>query len=349
MNIGEAIKKLEQFAPLHLQESYDNSGLLVGDKSQKITGVLVCLDSTEDVIQEAIDKNCNLVVAHHPIIFSGLKRLTGENYIQRTVIKAIKNDIAIYACHTNLDNISEGVNLKIAQKIGLQNPKILSPKKGLYKLEMTLSSTQLEGVTNILNKYSEAFHLEDHYHTISNVGAGSSSAGNSAIISISKKFTPAHKSIMATVIHQLETKHQVVCTVSDIDGSDKTIGSGMIGTLPKPLKTTDFLKHLKKTMKLSTIKYTQVTSDEIKKVAICGGAGGFLLQRAISSGADIFITSDFKYHEFFDADNRIIIADIGHYESEQFTTELFHDFLNEKFNTFAVHYSETKTNPVNYL
>ncbi len=262
LTVGGVITFLETIAPKALQESYDNCGLLTGDPSWTVTGILTTLDCTEGVIDEAMASNCNLIVSHHPIIFKGLKKLTGQNYVERTVIKAIKNNVAIYAIHTNLDSIFEGVNHRIADKLKLVNRSILVPKLGCENLK---------------------------------------------------------------------------------------VGSGMIGELTESIEPMDFLLRLKKSMNTDCIRYTTLRTTQIKKVAICGGSGSFLLNEAIRAGADIFISADFKYHEFFDADNNIIIADIGHYESEQFTKELLKEVLTKKFPTFAINFSKTPTNPISYL
>ncbi len=262
-SIANIITHLENIAPPIYQENYDNAGLIVGNKEATCTGVITCLDTTEAVIEEAIEYGCNLVVAHHPIVFRGLKRLTGENYVERVVIKAIKNDIAIYAIHTNLDNVyAQGVNAKIAERLGLINTHILSPK-------------------------------------------------------------PAF--------------------------NDPLVGAGLFGELEESMSEMDFLRHLKTQMNTNCVKYTTLIGQPIKKVALCGGAGSFLLPQAIASGAQVFITGDYKHHEFFDAENQIIIADIGHFESEQFTIELLAHIIQEKFGTFAVRLTKINTNPVNYL
>jgi dinuclear metal center YbgI/SA1388 family protein len=276
MLIQDIISHLETIAPPVYQESYDNAGLIVGNKWATVTGILTCLDSTEAIVEEAIQKNCNLIVAHHPIVFRGLKSLTGSTYIERTLIKAIRHDIAIYAIHTNLDNMYYfGVNAKIAQRLGLKNTIILDPKKI-----------------------------------------------NTPVVIDNQSFI--------------------------IEGKNKLIGVGMLGTLEKPLSPALFLKHLKSTMKVNTVRHTQFLGKNIQKIAVCGGAGGFLLQKAIAQGADVLVTADYKYHEFFDADEKITICDIGHYESEQFTSELLVEIISEKFPNFAVRKTEIVTNPVFY-
>lgn len=264
MLIREVIEYLESVAPGSWQESYDNAGLIVGDQHTPCTGILVCLDSTEDIIQEAIDKKCNLVVAHHPILFSGLKKINGHHYVEKAIIKAIKHDVAVYAIHTNLDNAYyHGVNTKIAEKLGLINTRILQPK----------SFSGREG---------------------------------------------------------------------------EIIGAGMVGYLPAPLEVTAFFDHVKSGMVIANFRHTRVIKNHISSVALCGGAGSFLIRKAIDEGADVFITADIKYHEFFEANNQILVLDIGHYESEKYTIELLYSILQNNFSTFAVHFTKHITNPVYY-
>jgi dinuclear metal center YbgI/SA1388 family protein len=271
---------LESIAPLSLQEAYDNSGLLIGNEENEVAGVLICLDCTEAVLDEAIKKNCNLIIAHHPIIFGGLKKITGRNYVERVVEKAIRNNISLYAIHTNLDNVAEGVNKKICEKLGLSNCKILAPLK-------------------------------------------------------SSPFAPSR-------------------------GGETAAGAGMIGTLKQPMTETAFLNKVKKVMKAGSVRHTAQLGKKVSKVAVCGGSGSFLLPEAIRQKADVFVTADFKYHQFFDAENKVVIADIGHYESEQFTKELLRDLLMEKFSIFATRLKKGEknipllltainTNPINYL
>lgn len=262
--IGQIISFLHQVAPPHLQEDYDNSGLIVGDVTAPVRGVLVSLDSTEEVVDEAIHLGCNLIVAHHPIVFRGLKRLNGASYIERTVIKAIKHDIAIFAIHTNLDKVyTSGVNTKIGEKLGLENMEILQATPGV-------------------------FHNEN------------------------------------------------------------PVGLGVTGYLKSRMEAADFLHYLKEKMELSVIRHTALCRPLIHKIAVCGGSGSFLLKDAIRNEADIYITADFKYHEFFDADGKIIIADIGHYESEKYTIELLYHLIIKNFSNFAAHYTKVNTNPIKY-
>ena len=360
--INQIIKHLEQFAPTIYQESYDNCGLLTGDATWELTKVLVTLDCTEAVIDEAIAKGCNLIVAHHPIIFGGLKKINGKNYVERTVIKAIKNDIAIYAIHTNLDNMQFGVNHKICEKLGLINTQILVPKSGMLKM---------------LCVYVPQAHLQVVQEALFNAGAGDignysecsfyatgmgTFKGNEHSHAFVGKIGERHQepeyklevvvddSKLDKVISALKSAHPyevVAFNVYAIMNPNNTIGSGMIGELPEDLNTEDFLKHLKSAMNLTLVRYTPY-SKSIKKVAVCGGSGSFLLKNAIGAQADAFVTADFKYHEFFDAENHLMIADIGHYESEIFTINLLADEIVKKFPTFAVILSEINTNPINY-
>jgi dinuclear metal center YbgI/SA1388 family protein len=282
MQIKQIVQELDRYAPPAFQESYDNSGLLVGNAEWECTGIICTLDATEEVVLEAIAAGCNLIIAHHPIIFSGLKKLNGKNYVEKTVITAIKNDIAIFAIHTNLDNMLEGVNSTMAKKLGLHNPTILLPKTG-------------------------------------------------------------------TDLSLLSNNKGLIETDFALNNDNQCIGSGLIAELPEAMEETGFLQMLQTCFQLTVIRHTPLLAKPIKKVALCGGAGGFLLKQALAAEADIFITSDLKYHEFFDAEGKILVADIGHWESEQFTTELLIDILQAKFPTFAVLKSDIKTNPVNYF
>ena len=363
MKIKELTNYLEDFAPLAYQESYDNAGLIVGNANTEITGILVTLDSTEDVIDEAIAKGCNLVVAHHPIIFKGLKKLTGKNYVERTIIKAIKNDIAIYATHTNLDSVVGGVNFKIAQLLDLQQVKVLSPKNQvLMKLIVFVPIDNTQAVVDALHEAGAG--IIGNYSHVSFQGEGTGSfrpneRANPTIgaANVQEKvhenrvevIFPAYlKSRVLAAMHQSHVYEEVAHDIILLENQNQEVGSGAIGNLSEALSEQDFLQYLKQKINVSVIRHTNLLGKSIKRIAVCGGAGGFLLNDAIAQNADIFITSDYKYHEFFDADKRIIIADIGHYESGQFTKELLKDYICKKIINFAVHLSVTPTNPVNY-
>lgn len=364
MKVKEITDYLETIAPLAYQESYDNAGLICGDHSMEVTAALICLDSTEAVIDEAIKTGCNMVIAHHPIIFSGLKKINGKNYVERVIIKAIQNNIAIYAAHTNLDNVHNGVNAKIAEKLGLINCKILAPQKGLFKRLITFAPKDkaedirkalfLAGAGTIGNYDECSFNSE---------GTGTFRAGENADPYVGEQgkqhqeketkietIYPAYlESKIISALIKAHPYEEVAYDLIPLTNLHERVGAGMIGELPSEVDEMSFLKQLKQVMKADGIRYTALRDKKIKKVAVCGGSGSFLLQNAMQKNADVFVTSDFKYHQFFDAENGIVIADIGHYESEQFTMELFYDLLKEKFNTFAIHLSKINTNPINYL
>jgi dinuclear metal center YbgI/SA1388 family protein len=350
MKIKNLISFLETIAPPVYQESYDNAGLIVGDADAEISGVLLCLDSTEEVLEEAKELGCNLVIAHHPIVFKGLKRFNGNHYVERVVINAIKNDIAIYAIHTNLDNVYyQGVNAMIAGKLGLTNTKILAPKKGLKKLIAYVHPNYSEAVRNaIFSTGAGAVNgLRDHSH--SSVGVTHEEGSSTAEVKLEILFP---MDLQREVINALLKHYPVenpVYEILTIENDNEEIGSGMIGELEEPLAETVFLRELKRTMKAGVVRHTKLRNRKVRKVAVCGGSGGFLLNHAIRQKADVFVTADYKYHEFFDADGKIVIADIGHYESEQFTINLLHEIISEKFSIFAAHCTKVNTNPVKYL
>jgi dinuclear metal center YbgI/SA1388 family protein len=334
MQLKQLTQYLEQIAPPCYQESYDNSGLIVGDPNIEITGVLTALDSTEAVIDEAIEKGCNVVVVHHPIVFKGLKSLTGRSYVERVVIKAIKADVAIYAIHTNLDNMyTNGVNTKIAERLNLQDTRILAPKFTTKKIDIYVEEDNLPKVRNYLYVFGEVLSFEGQMED------------GEPVHRVSINYLPH---IEHEILERLRDKPIIRYEIATVQNPDVEIGSGMIGTLEKEMSTIDFLAYLKDNMQVNVIRHTATLDRPIQTVAVCGGAGSFLLSKAISNKADVFVTADYKYHEFFDADGRIMIADIGHYESEQFTIELLRDLISKKFSTFAAFSTTIVTNPVFY-
>ncbi|MFY8019997.1 MAG: Nif3-like dinuclear metal center hexameric protein [Bacteroidia bacterium] len=361
--IKDICQFLESFANPYLQESYDNSGLLIGDENLPITSILVSLDCTEEVVQEAIDNNCNLIVAHHPLIFSGVKKITGKNYVERTIIKAIKHDIAIFAIHTNLDNIQNGVSFKIAEKLGLQNVQILDKKSGnLVKLITYAPHSHANHIKEALFKAGAGKVGNYEECSFSSEGIGSFKASEQSKPFVGEKgITHFEPETRIELIFPIYIKNQVIKALKDnhpyeevayqvikLENENQETGSGVIGNLPVEMDENEFLAHLKEKMELKLIRYTKLSEQKINKVAICGGAGSFLTKKAISSGSQAFITADFKYHEFFDAENRLLIADIGHFESEKYTKDLLRDLIVKKFPNFAVLLSFTNTNPVNY-
>jgi dinuclear metal center YbgI/SA1388 family protein len=364
MKLKEITTYLESVAPLSYQESYDNAGLICGDENMEITAALICLDSTEAVIDEAIAQGCNLVIAHHPIVFSGIKKLNGKNYIERVLIKAIKNNIAIYASHTNLDNILNGVNAKICEKLGLQDCSILTPQKNLLKRLITFCPAEnAEAVRNAVFDAGAGTIGNYNECSFNTSGIGTFKALKGAdphIGEIGKRFSGEEikmefiyrsfqESKVITSLLKAHPYEEVAYDLVPLTNADKEMGAGMIGELPAEMAEMDFLQHLKSAMNTGCIRYTSLNGKKVKKIAVCGGSGSFLLNEAIASHADVFVTADFKYHQFFDAENRLIIADIGHYESEQFTMELFYEILKKKFSTFALQLTKINTNPIKYL
>lgn len=364
MKLGQLTSYLESLAPLAYQEDYDNSGLIVGNPDQEIQQALISLDCVETVVDEAIATNCQVIISHHPIVFKGLKRFNSKTYVERVVEKAIRHNIAIYAIHTNLDNVMNGVNARICQMLGLENCHILAPKGGLLKKLVTyVPLSHAEQVRNALfhagagniGNYSEC--------SFSSEGTGSFKGNENSDPYVGERgerhledevkietVYPANlesKILMALILaHPYE---EVAYDLYNITNQHQQVGAGMVGELENPIDEEEFLYHVKGQMRAQVIKHTLLTGRPIKKVAVCGGAGSFLLKQAIAAGADIFITADYKYHEFFDAEGKIVIADIGHFESEQFTQQLLYEIIQKKFSTFAIRLTEINTNPVKYF
>ncbi len=363
--IADVTKHLESIAPLAYQESYDNSGLLVGDPSIEVKGVLCTLDCTEEVVDEALSVGANLIIAHHPIIFSGLRRLTGADYVQRTVIKAIQNNISLYAIHTNLDNVLQnGVSSRMADRLGLTDQRILRPKKEtLSKLETFVPMHAREDVLTALYKagagqignYSDCSFRTQGIGTYTpdqnaNPHIGSPGTPESTKEEKIELVLPSH--LESPVIKALRAAHpyeEVSYYLTKIENRNPYVGSGVIGILPEELKPKDFLKTVKEAFQTGCIRYTNLLNKPIKTVALCGGSGSDFLKDAITQKADAYISADFKYHQFFDADHKIVIADIGHYESEQFTVPLLGELIQNNFSTFALYFSKTITNPISYF
>jgi dinuclear metal center YbgI/SA1388 family protein len=364
MKIKEVTDYLESVAPLSSQESYDNAGLIVGSPNDEVSGILISLDCIEETVQEAIEKKCNLIISHHPIVFGGLKKLNGKNYVERTVIKAIQNNIALYAIHTNLDNYKLGVNHKMASLLNLKNSRILSPVSNkLMKLSTYVPEGSKEAVLKAMHdagagyigNYSEcSFSFDGEGTFLPNEDANPTS-GVHHILSREKEWKvevilPVH--CQHKVVSAMKKAHpyeEVAYEIFSIANENQDEGAGRIGELENEVSEEEFLTILKKTFKCEIIRHTKLRNKSIKKVALCGGSGSFLLKEAKRQNADIFITGDFKYHEFFDAEGEIIIADIGHFESEQFTTNLLGEILTKKMPKFAVHLTGINTNPIKYF
>ena len=361
--IAAIISVLEQYAPVPYQESYDNSGLQTGNADDEVTGVLLTLDCTEAVIDEAVARGCNLVVAHHPVIFKGLKSLTGRSYVERTIIKAIQQNVAIYACHTNLDSVHNGVNAKIAEKLQLQNTRLLTSKPHtLMQLAFFVPVENTEQVLKAIHKAGAGQIGEYTDCSFQVQGTGRFLPSESADPTIGKPgkpeqvkenrvevIFPAFKQqrIMQALL-EAHPYEEVAHFLTLLENGNQEVGIGMVGELAEPLDQQEFLDYLKSHMELSGVRYTPVGDKKIKRVAVCGGSGSFLIKDAIRQNADAFVTADVKYHEFFDAEGKLLIADIGHYESEVFTKEIFYDTISKNFTNFAVYLSEVNTNPIRY-
>jgi len=361
MRIKEVIAALEAWAPRSLQEDYDNSGLHVGDPETEVKSALVCLDCTEAVVEEAARLGCGLIISHHPVIFRGLKSLSGKGYVERTILSAIKHGIALYAIHTNLDNVLSGVNAEIAARLGLRNTRVLDPKPGqLCKLSVFVPKDHAETVRAVLfaagagriSAYDEcSFNVE---------GQGTFRAGEGTVPYVGERglrhteaevrieviyHLPQERAIVAAMIaaHPYE---EVAYDLVALTNSHPGIGSGLVGELERPLIGNEFLALVKQAFKLKVIRHTRILDSPVRTVALCGGSGAFLINKAKAVGADIYLTGDVKYHEFFDADGKVLLADIGHYGSEQFTMDLIQRRLGEVFPTFAVRLTEIVTDPI---
>lgn len=364
MKIQEITSFLESVAPPSLQESYDNAGLITGNSSWDCTGIITTLDATEAVVLEAIEKKCNLIVAHHPIIFGGLRKITGKNYVEQTIIAAIKNDIAIYAIHTNLDNVLHGVNATIADKLGLINRKILQPKNETLKKLFTF--VPIEFAENVRSAIFNAGggHISNYSEcSFNTAGQGTFKPGEGTNPFTGKRgirhtedeikmemiFPAWQEQAILKAMFAAHPYEEVAFDIIALDNQNQQVGSGLVGELPEPVSETVFLELLKEKFRLSVIRHTPLLDKPVTKIALCGGAGSFLIGAAVSSGAGFYITGDIKYHEFFDANNRLVVADIGHFESEQYTIDLLFDILSQKFPTFAVLKTGVNTNPVQYF
>ncbi len=364
MKLKEIVSYIESFAPLAYQEDYDNAGLIVGNSEMELTGALLTVDVTEEIVDEAIKKDLNLILTHHPIALSGVKKITGKDFTERIIIKAIKNDIAIYAAHTNLDSVWGGVSSKIADKLKLKNQKILAPVSGqLFKLvyfvpvdhaEKTRKAVFDVGAGTIGDYDSASFNSE---------GKGTFKAGEAANPFVGNKgelhvedemrieiiFPKYLKNKVTKALIESHPYEEVAYDIYSLENDFNRLGYGIVGELEIEIGELDFLKGLKDSFSAKCVRHTKLLNKSVKRVAVCGGSGSFLLKNAKKENADVFITGDFKYHQFFEAEGKIVIADIGHFESEQVTKELFYELLIKKFPKFAVHLTEINSNPINYL
>lgn len=364
MKIADVIHYLDSVIPPVLQESYDNSGFLTGNAGDTLKGILTSVDVTGQVVDEAIKKSCNLIVCHHPLIFKGLKRLTGDDHVARTVQKAVKNDIAIYAAHTNLDSVDFGVSHVLAKKAGLHHLKVLDPKPDLLKKLVVFCPADYAGKVRQAIFAAGAGNIGEYDSCSFNLkGQGSFKAGDSADPFVGNRGELHYESevrvetifpvfLKAAILKAMMEAHpyeEVAYDIYPLDNLYDKAGLGIVGELEAPLDAEQYLRGLKKDLALEMIRHTQAKGKTIRRVAVCGGAGSFLISKAKAAQADILITADLKYHDFFEADSGIILADIGHYESEKHTKELLNQIITEKFPNFAPSLSEVNTNPVNYL
>ena len=364
MKIKDIMAVLEQMAPLAYAEDFDNVGLLTGNAATDCTGVLVCHDALENVLDEAIAKNCNLVVCFHPILFSGLKKITGKNYVERSVVKAIKNDIAIYAVHTALDNHSNGVNKIFADALGLTNAKILVPKQGFIRKLVTYTVPNNHEKVRAALFEAGAGSIGNYDNCSYNSWGRGTYKGNEVsnpVIGHRGEFIEADEiRISVTFEKHLEDKilkalfdnhiyEEVAYEIYTLNNSHQNIGLGMVGTLPEALDEAAFLELVKNKMQAGGIRHSAFTGKKIQKVAVLGGSGSFAIKNAIAAGADVYLTADLKYHQFYEAEGKLLLADIGHYESERYTKNYIVDYLNKKIPNFAIILSEENTNPVKYL
>lgn len=363
MKIKDITDYIELLAPLQYAQDFDNVGLLVGDNSTKVSGVLITLDCLEAVVEEAIDKGCNLIVTFHPIIFTGLKHLKATDYVRRTVLKAIKNDIAIYATHTALDMAHGGVSHRMAQELHLQNVITLIPEKNLIKkLSIHVPKDNFEHLKESLFNVGAGTlgNYSDCSFSIEGTGTFKGNQNSNPVIGESGKRETIDETLLEItylphqerqVLQSMKESHpyeEVSYSIQTLDNSYQHIGMGAIGELEQPLSQGDFLKKIKSTFKTEMLRFSLSRKRDIHKVALLGGSGSFAIKEAIRCGADAYITADLKYHDFFQGEN-ILLCDVGHYESEQYTKNLLQEYISEKFSNFAILCAQTQTNPVNYI
>jgi dinuclear metal center YbgI/SA1388 family protein len=364
MKLKEIISVFESFAPLGYQEDYDNAGLTVGDPEMDVSGVLLCVDVTLEVLDEALHLGVNLIISHHPVLFSPLKQITGRNTTEKIIALSIRKDIALYCAHTNIDNVIQGVNHKICQKLDVRKPRILLPAaNGLKKLVTFVPLDHAEKVRLALFN-AGAGHIGNYdacsYNT-EGVGTFRAQEGSNPFVGkigelhtekeirIETVFPAIYKSRIIEALHLSHPYEEPAFDLFPLENDYHQAGSGMIGELDEAVDETVFLNKVKAAFACPVLRHSPLLNKKAKKVAVCGGSGSFLISRAISAGADVFITGEIKYHQFFSAENRIVVADIGHYESEQYTIEIFYDILIKNLPNFAIHFSSIKTSPIYYL
>tara|TARA_R110002020_G_scaffold160552_1_gene345067 strand:- start:392 stop:1483 length:1092 start_codon:yes stop_codon:yes gene_type:complete len=363
MTVNDITTAIEQLAPLPYAEDFDNVGLLVGDKNQEIKGVLVTLDTLENTLEEAISKECNLIVSFHPIIFSGLKKLTGKNYVERVVMKAIKNDIVIYAIHTALDNVQNGVSKGMCDALDLTHRKTLIPKSNIKKLTTYVPKNEVISIRETLFKagagnignYDQCSFATKGKGTFRGNEESNPTLGEKGELQLEKEvqlnvtFESHRESKILKTLFKAHSYEEVAYEITSLDNKNQNVGMGMIGELPGPMDEMVFLRMVQKAFHANGVRYSELLDKPVHKVAVLGGSGSFAIEAAKRAGADAFITADLKYHQFYQAENKVLLVDIGHYESEQFTKNILTDFLRKKFSNFAVVLSDEDTNPIKYL
>lgn len=364
MHIKDIVQTLESLAPPSLQEAYDNAGLLTGSPHMKVKKVLISLDITPEVMQEAIETGSNLIITHHPLVFKSLKKLIGGNLVEDMLIKAIKHDIALYAIHTNLDNVWNGVNGKLAEIIGLHDPKILAPKPNLLKKLVVfcpqshadkVRQAMLDAGAGHIGNYSHCSFGAEGFGSFKALEGAHPYVGDVGQIHFEAEMrieTVVPQFLLTKVLSNMLQAHpyeEVAYDIYPLENNSLQVGSGMIGSIEKPMEATAFLQHLKKQLGARQIRHGILTDNKVSKVALCGGSGSFLMDDAFRQGADIFITADLKYHDFFRFQGKMILVDAGHYETEQFSKDLLFEYLSKKFPTFAIQKSKFNTNPISFL
>lgn len=363
MIVNDFIEAIEELSPSYYAEDFDNTGLLIGEKSMEVTGALITLDTLESVVDEAIETRCNLIISFHPIVFSGLKKFNNKTYVERVVHKSIKHDIAIFAMHTALDNVSNGVNAMICEKLGLMNTSVLIPKpKTIKKLTTYVPKANVEEVRNALfeagggsigNYDLCSFNIEGTgtFNGNENSNPRLGEPGKTQFekeIQINLTFSAHLQSKILKALFESHPYEEVAYEVETLENNDQHRGIGMVGELEVPLGITEVLSYIKEVFKTKVIRHSELNDRPIHRIAVLGGSGAFAIDKAKAAKADLYITADLKYHDFYKAENQIILADIGHYESEQYTKDLIHAYLTKKFPNFALVLSNINTNPIQY-
>ena len=363
MKVNEITSAIEQVAPLYLQEDFDNAGMQVGDPNSEITGVVLCTDVREDIVDEAISLGANLIISHHPLIFHAIKKITGRSYVERIIAKALKHDITIYCAHTNMDNCRGGVNFKMAEKLGLKNVQVLDPQKGtLRKVVVYVPTAQAAEVEQAmfdagagrLGDYEHCSYRldgEGRYRAVEGAHPFAGEVGESHMEPETRVEVLVHKAKCGAVLAAMLKAHpyeEPAFDVIALDNADRYSGSGVIGDI-EPMDALDFLEMLKPTFEVHTVRYSGNTNKNVQRIALCGGAGSFLAGAAMAQGADVFVSGDMKYHEFMGNEQRIILADIGHWESEHYTKEIFRDIIAKLKPSFPVTFAKSEKNQIKFL